>query len=375
MQKTFYLTMINWPPRWNQPPEKYPFCHKKMRPQAGRIFFSCIMPAMRKIFIALVFFLGSALILLSLGELENTWMTLQHSDFHFMGLAILLLMAWTISEAWGYQSLYHLMGLDESMWHLVLVSSAANFVNVVAPSGGFGGLAVFIDDAGRRKYPRGLAAAAGALHLFLEYAAFMVVLALGWIVFIRRNDLKPGEMTASVIMLGIVISLGILIYIGSHSGEQLGRVLAWLSRQLNRFIWPFTHKEYFREVAAKEFGMEVAEGLSILRVRRSGVIVPFILAITSKILQTLILMMTFIAFAVDFSVGTVVAGFASCYLFLIVSPTPSGIGIVEALLPATLYSLRIPWEDAVIVTLTYRGITFWLPLLMGGIAFRVLQKE
>jgi uncharacterized protein (TIRG00374 family) len=330
---------------------------------------------MRKILIVLVFFLGSALVVLSFGELQNTWKTLQHSDFRFIGLAILMIVAWIVSEAWGYQSLYRLMDVEERLWHLILVSTAANFVNVVAPSGGFGGVAVFVDDAGRRKYPRGLAAAAGALHLFLEYAAFMVILGMGWAVFIRRNDLKPGEMTASVIMLGLFIGLGALLYIGSRSGEQLGAVLAWSSRQLNRLVWPFTRREYFREAVARKFGIEVAEGLSILRMKNRGAAVPFLFAVTSKILQTLILMAAFLAFSVDFSTGTIVAGFASCYLFLIVSPTPSGIGVVEALLPLTLRSLRVPWEQAVIVTLTYRGITFWLPLLLGGVAFRVLQRE
>lgn len=330
---------------------------------------------MKKILPILVFFLASGLIVLSFGELKNTWITLQHSDFRYMGLAILLIALWILSEAWGYAYLYHLMDVEESLWRLVLLSSAANFINVVAPSGGFGGLAVFIEDAGRRRYPRGLAAAAGALHLFLEYAAFMVILGMGWVVLIRRDDLNPGEFMASMILFGIVVALGILIWIGSRSGEQLGRVLAWIARQTNRVAWPLIRKEYFREVAAREFGVEVAEGLSILRVRHRGAVVPFLFAVSSKILQTAILATTFLAFDVGFSFGTVVAGFASCYLFLIVSPTPSGIGVVETLLPLTLSSLNIPWEQAVVVTLTYRGLTFWLPLLVGGLAFRVLQRE
>ncbi len=330
---------------------------------------------MRKIIFIIIFFLGSALVILSFGELEKTWITLQHSDFRFMGLSILYILVWTVNEAAAYRALYRLMGMNEDLWHLILLSSAANFVNVVAPSGGFGGVAVFVDNAGKRGNPRGLAAAAGALFLFLEYAAFMVILALGWVVFIRRNDLNPGEMTASIFMFGVTIALGILIYIGSRSGEQLGRVLAWLSRQINRLLWVFTHKEYFREVAAKEFGMEVAEGLSILRTRHRGLVVPFLLALNGKTIQTLILMLTFLAFEVQFSLGTIVAGFASAYLFLIVSPTPYGIGFVETFLPLALTSLRVPWEQAVIVTLTYRGITFWIPLMLGGASFRLLQRK
>lgn len=292
-----------------------------------------------------------------------------------MALAILLMLIWTLNDASIYRSLFRLMDLREKFWHLVLLSSATSFINVVAPSGGFGGVAVFVDDAGKRGQPRGLAAAVGALYLFMDYAAFMVILALGWAVYIRRNDLKPGEITASFIMLGIVLSLGALIYIGSHSGEQLGRILAWLSHQINRVLWPILHREYFREVAAQEFGVEVAIGLSILRMKHRGIIIPFLFALNGKLIQTLILGMTFLAFDVPFSIGTIIAGFASAYLFLIVSPTPYGIGVVETLLPLALTSLSVAWEDAVIITLTYRGITFWIPLILGGISFRVLQRE
>jgi uncharacterized protein (TIRG00374 family) len=330
---------------------------------------------MRKILLVLFFFVSIAIGILSLGELERTWMTLRHSELRFMALAIILLLCWTLNEAAGYRSLYRLMDVREQYRHLVLLSSANSFINVVAPSGGFGGIAVFVDDAGKRGQPRGLAAAVGALSLFLEYSAFMVILGMGWVVFIRRNDLKPGEITASFIMLGIVLGMGILIYIGSHSSQQLGRILGWLAHRINQVLWPILHREYFHEIAAHEFGVEVAGGLSILRVKHRGIIVPFLFALNSKLLQTLILGMTFMAFGVPFSMGTIVAGFASAYLFLIVSPTPYGIGVVETLLPLALTSLSVAWEDSVIITLVYRGITFWIPLILGGISFRILQKE
>jgi len=330
---------------------------------------------MRKILLIIFFFAAAAIAILSLGELQRTWHTLRHANFGFMALAILLLLGWTLNDASIYRSLYRVMDVREKFGHLILLSSATSFINVVAPSGGFGGVAVFVDDAGKRGQPRGLAAAVGALYLFLDYAAFMVVLIMGWSIYIRRNDLKPGEITASFIMLAIVIGLGSLIYIGSRSGEQLGRVLAWLAHRINQVLWPLVRKEYFHEIAAHEFGVEVAEGLSILHVKHHGILVPFLFALNGKLLQTLILGVTFLAFKVPFTPGTIIAGFASAYLFLIVSPTPYGIGVVETLLPLALTSLGVAWEDAVIITLTYRGITFWIPLILGGISFRILQRE
>jgi uncharacterized protein (TIRG00374 family) len=329
---------------------------------------------MRKILLFIFFFAGAAIAILSLGELKRTWHTLRDANFGFMALAILLLLCWTLNDASGYRSLYRVMDLNEKFGHLILLSSATSFINVVAPSGGFGGVAIFIDDAGKRGHPRGLAAAIGALYLFLDYAAFMVVLAMGWAIFIYRHDLQPGEITASFIMLAIVVGMGILIYIGSRSGEQLGHILAWLAHRINLILWPIAHKEYFHEIAAHEFGVEVAEGLSILHVKQHGIVIPFLIALNGKLIQTLILGVVFLAFKVPFTPSTIVAGFASAYLFLIVSPTPYGIGIVETLLPLALTSLGVRWEEAVIITLTYRGITFWIPLILGGISFRLLQK-
>jgi hypothetical protein len=126
---------------------------------------------------------------------------------------------------------------------------------------------------------------------------------------------------------------------------------------------------------AREFAEELASGLSILREQHRGLLEPFLWALASKTLQILILMLTFLSFGVEFSTGTIIAGFATAYLFLVISPTPSGIGVVEGLLPLALTSLRVPWEAAVIVTLAYRGLTFWLLLLVGAIAFRILQRE
>jgi uncharacterized membrane protein YbhN (UPF0104 family) len=63
------------------------------------------------------------------------------------------------------------------------------------------------------------------------------------------------------------------------------------------------------------------------------------------------------------------------YLFLIVSPTPSGIGIVEGALTLMMYSMFIPLLIARDITLAFRGITLYIPLLVGMITFRYLVRE
>ncbi|RME88397.1 MAG: UPF0104 family protein [Anaerolineae bacterium] len=329
---------------------------------------------MRKLFLALVFFLAIAFIILSFSELQEILETLRRSDPRFIFLALLLEIGWLFNAALTYRSIYRMLGLDDDYRHLVLVVSAANFVNVVAPSVGMGGMAVFIDDGHRRGHSPGRVTVAGALYVLFDYAAFLCVLALGLIVLIRRNNLGAGEVTASVILLIIATVLAALLYLGSRSARALGNTLAWMARLVNRILRPFIHRDYLDEQRAHTFAAEVADGLSEPRRDPKRMLRPLLFALNNKALLICILLLTFLAFRVPFSAGTIVAGFAIGYLFFIVSPTPSGVGVVEGMLPLALNSLRVPWSQAVIITLTFRAITFWVPLGLGGLAFRWLQR-
>lgn len=60
-------------------------------------------------------------------------------------------------------------------------------------------------------------------------------------------------------------------------------------------------------------------------------------------------------------------------LFGIVSPTPNGIGIVEGIMPVIYSSLGLPLATATVISLTFRGFTFWLPMLAGFFLLRRLK--
>ena len=97
------------------------------------------------------------------------------------------------------------------------------------------------------------------LYLFLDYVAFLFVLALGLIVLFRRNDLDPTEIAASGVMFAIAAGLGFLLYLGSRSADALGNALAKMARLVNRIVNPFIHRDYLSEARAHEFAHEMAE--------------------------------------------------------------------------------------------------------------------
>ena len=50
------------------------------------------------------------------------------------------------------------------------------------------------------------------------------------------------------------------------------------------------------------------------------------------------------------------------------------ISFVEGALTLTLASFYIPLSDSAMIAISYRGVTFWLPLLFGMMAIRRLDK-
>jgi uncharacterized protein (TIRG00374 family) len=165
------------------------------------------------------------------------------------------------------------------------------------------------------------------------------------------------------------------MYLGMRSAEALGRELARTARLINRLLRPFIHREYLSEGRAYFFAHEVAEGLHEVRRSPSSLYLPLGLAIGSKIFLIIILFLMFLAFKVPASVGTLIAAWSIAYLFLIISPTPAGIGVVEGALTLALNSMFVPLGAATVLALAYRGITFWVPLLGGLIAFRWLSHH
>ncbi len=339
---------------------------------ACTIFIFQYNDSMRKFVIAIALLLGVSYIIWRLAEVQAIVGTLRQGDWRFLVLAFLLVGIWTVNIAASFRAIYRSIGLKVEVNNLIPVVIAAQFINVVAPAAGMSGVVVFLAEARRRNYSPGKATIGAALYVLFDYAAFFCVLAVGLFVLFRRNNLNAGELIATGMLIAVAIFVATMIYLGLKSAEQLGMALSWLAHLVNRVLWPFIHRDYLSEERAREFAREAADGLRELKWDPKKLVLPGILALTKFGLLIGILLVSFMAFKVNVSPGTLIAGFSIAYLFLIISPTPSGLGIVEGALTLSLNSMYIPLGAAAVVTMAYRGFTFWLPLLFGMVAFRWL---
>ena len=224
---------------------------------------------MRNFIIAVGLLLGVIFVISHSAEVEQIAAILQRGDWLFILLAVVLLLLWLLNMAGSYKTIFNLLDLDESYLRLLLLTVSANFINVVAPSGGIGGMAIFISDARQKGRSGARAMVAGALYVIFDYLGFFFFLALGLIVLFRRNILNSTEITASTMLVLMWDGMSVLLYLGFKSEKALADALAWLARIGNRILKPFIKKEKFNEIGARK-GLPSLAQLSERYLQRAG---------------------------------------------------------------------------------------------------------
>jgi uncharacterized protein (TIRG00374 family) len=71
----------------------------------------------------------------------------------------------------------------------------------------------------------------------------------------------------------------------------------------------------------------------------------------------------------------VLLAYAVAGLLALIPITPGGLGIVEAGLSALLILAGVPGGDAVVATLAYRILSYWLPILVGPFAYMAFRMR
>lgn len=81
------------------------------------------------------------------------------------------------------------------------------------------------------------------------------------------------------------------------------------------------------------------------------------------------------AIGADISFATALVAYTFCNVAVTLIPTPGGLGAAEAGIYAGLVFAGVDGPDAITITLLYRLITYWLPILPGYYFFWGLRKN
>lgn len=305
------------------------------------------------------------------GEIEDLAETLSRGLWLWVLAAAALQLGHRVLLSKVYQVAFHLTGVRSSALALVPVLLGSIFVNAVAPSGGAAGMALFVDDAVQRGQSAARATAGVLLGLIAVYSGFGLLLLVSLSILFVRGSLQATYLLVALALLLFTLSLGGMLFLGWQRPALLERLLARIQRAADAVAGRFGRSPFRGEGWAARTTAEFTTAARAIR-RRPGRL-PFLLlwSVVAHLANAACLYTMFLAFRHPVDAGPLLAGFAIGHLFVIMAPTPQGVGFVETILPYIFTTFGVPIAVATIVVLAYRGLSFWLPLLAG---FFLLQR-
>jgi uncharacterized protein (TIRG00374 family) len=303
-------------------------------------------------------------------DIRQLYLNVLKSDPFFIALALMAQLFYFIVFTITYKVSFDMVGIKYTFKKLFPLTFAYIFVNVVAPTGGASGPTLFATEASRRKESP-IKVLAGVLAANLgQFITFCVILFFGAVYLYTMKSLMFYQIVASVLMVLLTSALLALVVLGVKKPASLKIGMHWLLDRLNT-ICEFLHinKRFGSDWVSggiKEFTIATKAALSQKKKIRALFSYYFLV----HLLNIVSLYFVFLAFDQHILFRALVAGFVMGIVFQIIGITPYGIGLTESVMALTFSSLGVPVGKAILITLTYRGITFWLPFLIGFILLR-----
>lgn len=299
--------------------------------------------------------------------------TLTRGDWRWISVAIGLEIVYYLVFAAMFQKAFGLTDITTRYRDLIPIAFAFLFANTTTASGGTAGLALFVDDVRRRGGSGAKATAATLLAHTANYGMFAALLALGLLFLYVQHDLTGLEVISALLLFLLVLGLCSVLVLGLRWPDLLRRLLALLQQVVTRLAGWLKRPSPLPDNWADKNAADFIAASQAIAAHPSQLAQLLLIALLTHGVHILVLLTLFAAYGQPATPGLLLAGYTLTILFMIISPTPNGIGVVETIVPIVYSSLDVPSESGITITLAFRGITFWIPMVVGFILLRQLK--
>jgi uncharacterized protein (TIRG00374 family) len=300
----------------------------------------------------------------SLLAVFSSWRSLTHLTWYWAGVALL-------AETGSFVCLWQLdrIALGVKSWFTVACAQlTGNSVSRILPGGGATATAFAIGVLRRAGVDVGEAAAALTAASLLQIGTRLAlpVLALPAIVGgapVDHSLATSAYLGAAVLVL--LVGAGVLAFAFDRPLAAAGRALQWV---LNGTI-----RRHRKIVDLPRLLLDDRDFVraTIGRAWKAALLA----AAGTTGFDFLALLCAIRAVGAEPQPSLVLLAFAGAGLLALIPFTPGGLGFVEAGLVGTLTLAGIAPKDALLATLTYRLVSYWLPIPAGGVAYLAFRRR
>lgn len=285
-------------------------------------------------------------------------------------VAALLQAAYFTLYAAAYRQAFIVVDVPRPLLQLVPAVLAALFVNVVTPTGGTAGPALIIDDAVQHGFSGARAATATLLAQAAVFLGHAVAIVPGMVVLALAGHLRPYQGFAFGVLALIVAAHVAAFALAIRRPRALEAVLLGLKEAAERASEAVRHPIDIGEEWATRTAEDIRTAALLVVRRPIGSARVLTLVVAGYAFDLASLYAVALAFGLRLGALGVLAAYAVGKLFWIVSPVPQGIGVVEGTMTLALASFGATAQLAGAIALTFRGLGFWLPFVIGMVLLR-----
>ena len=290
--------------------------------------------------------------------------TLQTGALVPIAASIVLMLARHIVQALSYDAAFSAVGFKTGLWHNIVLIFSLVFINTFCLFSGATGVAFIIDDAHRRGADAGTATSGAILSQIGYFAAVLVISVIGFVTMLIAGTMNTLFLIGGLLLAGVLLILSSMFVVGYRKPRVLFRVFLILEKLINRVMSLF--KKRMKPGWGRRTASSFIDSAGILAHNPVGTLVTVGYASFSAVLNMACLVA--IGYAFGFGhVSALVAAFAVAAISVILSPTPQGVGVVEAAIAAILTAHGCSLATATAIALVYRGIMFWIPFCIGAL--------
>lgn len=258
-----------------------------------------------------------------------------------------------------------LLGYHVRLVSLYGVAFIAIFLGRVFPAGGTSTYAFLLYQFRRRGIPDGTGAVAVTIDGLSYLTAFFTLLTGGFLYLFTHGALNVRQIQIVSLLTLTILALAMYIWGLSRDRALLTkRVLSikhWLARLFRR---------NWSDMRVLSFIAEIYEGAALIGRDRRSFVQLVALHLSALLLDAVTLLLLFWSVNVWPHFSIVLLSYSLAYFFSTISSLPGGGGTFEATMALTMTGLGVANPVALSVTLLYRLIAFWLPLLVSAIIYR-----
>lgn len=280
-------------------------------------------------------------------------------------IAVILMLVRHLTQAESYKTAFSAIGFDKtSLWDNIVLIFSIVFINTFCLFGGATGVAFIVDDLHRKGASLGTATSGAILSQVGYFAAIFVISVIGFITMTVSGTVNVLFVVGGLLLAGTLAILSSMFIIGHFKPDLLYRLFDFLDRWINKII------SHFHRSLPAAWGSATADSIiksaRILAHNPQGTAVTVSWASLSAITNMLCLVAVGFAFGYT-NVPVLVAAFALAAISVILSPTPQGVGVVEAVIIAAVAGGGGDAALGATIALVYRGVMFWIPFGIGAL--------